>query len=116
MSEGVVYGIDDKPALLEAIPLGLQHVLTLFGATTLVPLLLGRSIFGSGNMMEIARFVSHIYLGMGIATLFQIYIGSRLPIVQGSSFAFITPILAVSSVVSQGEGSPAEVMQTIGGR
>ncbi len=115
MSEKMVYGIDDKPNLLVAIPLGLQHVLTLFGATTLVPLLLGRSIFGAGNEVEIARFVSHIYLGMGIATLFQIYIGSRLPIVQGSSFAFITPILAVSSVVIQGGGSSAEVMQTIAG-
>ena len=37
----ILFGIDDKPALPFAILGGAQHVLTLFGATTLVPLIFG---------------------------------------------------------------------------
>ncbi|NUM35158.1 MAG: purine/pyrimidine permease [Candidatus Brocadiae bacterium] len=93
------YRLEDKPPLGLAILLGLQHVLTLFGATTLVPLLLGGQIFGD-NPKEIATFIGNIYLGMGITTLLQIWrlTGSGLPIVQGSSFAFIAPIAAIAAM------------------
>jgi xanthine/uracil permease len=113
IKSNVVYGIDSKPKLKEAIPLGIQHVLTLFGATTLVPLILGSVIFGAGNHKAIAQFIGNIYFVMGVATLIQLYFGSKLPIVQGSSFAFITPIIAVSTVL-QGN-SPETIMQYIGG-
>ncbi len=48
-SQKLVYGIDAKPPIPEAVVLGLQHVLTLWGGTTLVPLVLGPAIFGQGN-------------------------------------------------------------------
>ena len=37
----VLYGIGDRPPLHRAIILGAQHVLTMFGATIAVPLILG---------------------------------------------------------------------------
>ena len=111
----LIYGIDDKPPFFTSLALGAQHVLTLFGATTLVPLLLGPMIFGADNTAAISGFVSNIYLGMGIATIIQLFLGSRLPIVQGSSFAFITPIGAIAAIVLANGGDPNSVMQVLAG-
>jgi len=49
---------------------------------------------------------------MGIATIIQLYLGSKLPIVQGSSFAFITPIIAVATMNATNNHHP---MQYIAG-
>ena len=89
----VVFGIDDKLALPVAILAGAQHVLILFGATTLVPLIFGPEM---GMLpQQIASFIGCVYFGMGVATLIQTHpkLGSGLPIVQGSSFSFIPPII-----------------------
>lgn len=112
----MIYRLEDKPPLGIAILLGLQHVLTLFGATTLVPLLLGGQIFGD-NPKEIATFIGNIYLGMGVTTLFQIwrFMGSGLPIVQGSSFAFIAPIAAIAAMGKTAGMDAYGIMQTICG-
>ncbi|HOG14822.1 MAG TPA: xanthine permease, partial [Synergistales bacterium] len=39
--KSIVYGVNDKPPAPIMVLAGLQHVLTLFGATTLVPLIFG---------------------------------------------------------------------------
>ena len=39
--KNLVYGVDDVPSLPILLLAGAQHVLTLFGATTLVPLIFG---------------------------------------------------------------------------
>ena len=68
---------------------GVQHVLTLFGVTTLVPLIFGPAM--GMDVLQVAAFISCVYFGMGVATLIQTHprLGSGLPIVQGSSFSFI---------------------------
>lgn len=108
----VLFGIDDKPALPIAIMAGAQHVLTLFGATTLVPLILAPKMGMSPE--QIATLIGCVYFGMGIATLIQTSrLGSGLPIVQGSSFSFIPPIMTVIGAYSaQG---PEAIMQYVGG-
>jgi uracil-xanthine permease len=109
----IVYGIEDRPRLTVAILAGAQHVLTLFGATTLVPLIIGPSMNMSPS--QIAAFIGCVYFGMGVATLIQVWpkLGSGLPIVQGSSFSFIPPIITIVGLYSaQG---PDVVMQYVGG-
>lgn len=109
----VIFGIDDKPGLTLTILAGVQHVLTLFGATTLVPLIFGQQMMMSP--LQVAAFVGCVYFGMGVATLVQTHprLGSGLPIVQGSSFSFIAPILAIATMYSaQG---PGVTMQYVGG-
>jgi len=65
------------------IAIGAQHVVAMFGATFLVPLLTGFP-------------VSTTLLFSGIGTLlFLVITGNRLPSYLGSSFAFIAPILAL---------------------
>lgn len=109
----LVYGIDDRPPLPILTLAGAQHVLTLFGATTLVPLVLGPAM--GMSTQQIGAFIGCVYFGMGIATLVQTHpkLGSGLPIVQGSSFSFIPPIMTIiGAYKSMG---PDVVMQYVGG-
>lgn len=93
----LIYGVDDRPRLPIMVLAGAQHVLTLFGATTLVPLIFGPAMGMSPT--EIGFFISCVYLSMGLATLLQTSsMGSGLPIVQGSSFSFIPPIMTIIGV------------------
>lgn len=94
----ILYGLDDKPALPKAAILALQHVLTMFGATVAVPLLLGPNMGMSAE--NISVLVSSVMLCSGLATLCQVTIGSRLPIIQGVSFSFLAPFFAIIGYVS----------------
>ncbi|ABR55405.1 uracil-xanthine permease [Methanococcus vannielii SB] len=80
---------------MKRIVLGFQHVLAMFGATVTVPLVVGYAI--GLQFSEIAFLIQAVLLAMGIATLLQTFIGSKLPIVQGSSFAFIPGLIAIGS-------------------
>jgi len=90
-------GIDEKVEPFRALVFGLQHVLAMFGATVTVPLVVGGAV-GLGGQ-EIATMIQAVLLTMGIATLLQTTVGSRYPIVQGSSFAFIPGLIAIGSSV-----------------
>lgn len=93
----LVYGINDRPSLPIMVLAGAQHVLTLFGATTLVPLIFGPAM--GMDSLQIGFFISCVYLGMGFATLVQISpLGSGLPIVQGSSLSFIPPVMTIIGI------------------
>lgn len=100
-SEFVEYGIEDKPPLLESVFLGFQHYLTMIGATVAIPLALA----GAMGMFEAApgevgRLIGTFFLVSGIATLAQTVMGNRYPIVQGGTFAMLSPALAIIGVLA----------------
>ena len=109
----MVYGINDTPPFFITLLSGAQHVLTLFGSTTLVPLIFGPAM--GMDALQIASLISCVYFGMGIATLIQTSkkLGSGLPIVQGSSFSFIPSVMTVIALYKA--GGPEQVMQYMGG-
>ncbi len=121
MSEAtLLYGLDDKPPLLRAVVLAVQHVLTMFGSTVAVPLLLAPAM--GMDASQTALLISSVMLCSGVATLLQATFGSRLPIIQGVSFSFLAAfsgviIPEVLRPVSEGGlgGGPAECMQYIAG-
>lgn len=91
------------PALHKAIPLGIQHVLAMFVSNVTPAIIIaGAAGFGFGSDAGAQGFPDMTYLIQmsmlfaGIATVFQTIgmgpVGARLPIVQGTSFAFI-PIM-----------------------
>ncbi|WP_371223165.1 nucleobase:cation symporter-2 family protein [Roseovarius sp. 2305UL8-3] len=91
------------PALHRAVPLGIQHVLAMFVSNVTPAIIIaGAAGFGFGSDAAAQGFPDMTYLIQmsmlfaGIATLFQTIglgpVGARLPIVQGTSFAFI-PIM-----------------------
>ncbi|MCO5133737.1 MAG: purine permease [Phyllobacteriaceae bacterium] len=105
---------DYTPPLGKAVPLGIQHVLAMF-ASNVTPAIIvaGAAGFGFGsNSPEFPNLIYMIQMSMlfaGIATLFQTIgfgpVGARLPIVQGTSFAFL-PIMipAVAGLGAAGLG------------
>ena len=99
----VEYGIDDKPPLGESVFLGIQHYLTMIGATVAIPLILA----GIMEMppAETARLVGTFFVVSGIATLLQTTVGNRYPIVQGGTFALLAPAIAVIAAM----GAPWDV-------
>ncbi len=113
MARQLIYGVNDKPPFFIMLLSGAQHVLTLFGATTLVPLIFGPAM--GMDALQIAAFISCVYFGMGVATLIQTHprLGSGLPIVQGSSFSFIPSVMTVIGAYKA--MGPDVVMQYIGG-
>ena len=74
----------DRPKLSRWLPLSLQHVFAMFGATILVPILTGLST-------STALFTA------GTGTLIYILVTkAKVPAFLGSSFAFIPPLIAIS--------------------
>ncbi|MCL4079641.1 NCS2 family nucleobase:cation symporter [Coriobacteriia bacterium Es71-Z0120] len=74
---------DEKLPLAQAIPLSVQHLMAMFGATVLVPYLTGLHP-GIGLMTS------------GIGTIvYLICVRNKIPSYLGSSFAFIAPLIAV---------------------
>ncbi|MEY8841879.1 uracil-xanthine permease family protein, partial [Cribrihabitans sp. XS_ASV171] len=91
---------DYMPGLGTAVPLGIQHVLAMFVSNVTPAIIIaGAAGFGFGSDAGAQGFPDMTYLIQmsmlfaGIATLFQTIgfgpVGARLPIVQGTSFAFI---------------------------
>lgn len=109
----LVYRIDDRPPLPIMILAGAQHVLTLFGATTLVPLIFGPAM--GMTTLQIGAFIGCVYFSMGVSTLIQTHpkLGSGLPIVQGSSFSFIPPVMTIIGAYKA--MGPDVIMQYVGG-
>jgi NCS2 family nucleobase:cation symporter-2 len=105
------------PPLTKAIPLGIQHVLAMFVANVTPAIIVcGAAGFGFGsNSPDFPQMIYMIQMCMfvaGVATLFQTIgigpVGARLPIVQGTSFAFI-PIM-VPLVAGKGVDAIAVLM------
>lgn len=116
----VIYGLDDKPPLARAVVLAVQHVLTMFGSTVAVPLLLAPAM--GMDATETALLISSVMLCSGVATLLQATFGSRLPIIQGVSFSFLAAfsgviIPTVLRPVADGGlgGDPGDCMRYIAG-
>ncbi len=89
------------PALHKAIPLGIQHVLAMFVANVTPAIIVaGAAGFGFGSnspdFPELLYLIQMSMLFAGFATLLQTItlgrVGAALPIVQGTSFAFL-PIM-----------------------
>lgn len=105
------------PPLTKAVPLGIQHVLAMFVSNVTPAIIVcGAAGFGFGsNSPDFPQMIYMIQMSMffaGVATLFQSVgvgpIGARLPIVQGTSFAFI-PIM-IPLVAGKGVDAIAVLM------
>ncbi|WP_438466258.1 uracil-xanthine permease family protein [Streptococcus pluranimalium] len=88
--------VHEKPAFGKGILLSFQHVFAMFGATILVPLILGMPV-------SVALFAS------GIGTLiYQVATQFKVPVYLGSSFAYIT---AMATAI-KGMGGDVSAAQT----
>lgn len=97
---------DDTPPLTQTIPLGLQHVLAMFASNVTPSIIVAGAAglaFGSAEQVYLIQMAM---LFAGVATLFQTVgfgpVGARLPIMQGTSFAFVGVLAGIAA--TQGLG------------
>lgn len=92
----LIYGLEDKPKLKDALFAALQHLLAIFVAIITPPLIisgaLSLDVETTGFLVSMALFAS------GVSTFIQRrrfgFIGTGLLCVQGTSFSFIGPIIS----------------------
>ena len=88
----------------KAIPFGLQHVLAMFVANVAPIILVAQVAVYNGiafTEIETARLIQNAMLIAGIGTLIQLYpiwrIGSKLPVVMGISFTFVSAMMVYAA-------------------
>jgi len=95
--------IEERVPLLQSIPLSLQHLFAMFGATVLVPFLVGLDT-------SVTLFTS------GVGTLLYIAITKgKIPAYLGSSFAFIAALSAILGVKPGQMASDQRIAVAMGG-
>ncbi len=103
----LLYTLNERPPHGLTLLLALQHMLASIGGIVAVPLIVGASI-GLPNT-EIVSLINAALLASGIVTVAQCLgfgpIGIRLPVVMGSSFAFLGVAISIGN-----EGGVAAIM------
>lgn len=96
-----IYRLDGRVPIGKAVPFGLQHVLAMF-VSNLAPItMIAGTARPALSQEQIAMLLQNAMFIAGLATLIQLYplwkIGSRLPIVMGVSFTFVTILGTVAA-------------------
>ncbi|XP_053409588.1 solute carrier family 23 member 1-like isoform X2 [Nycticebus coucang] len=97
-TSSLAYSILDVPPWYLCIFLGIQHFLTALGGLVAVPLILAKDLCLQHDPLTQSYLISTIFFISGICTLLQVLFGVRLPILQGGTFAFVAPSLAMLSL------------------
>ncbi|MBC2855197.1 purine permease [Cetobacterium sp. 2A] len=91
------YDLDGIPSLKTAIPLGLQHILAMF-VSNITPIIIVAGVLGISAEQKTLLIQASMFVA-GLNTLVQAYtlgpIGARLPIVVGTSFAFVPVAISI---------------------
>ena len=95
----IVYPLGSKPKWGLAVLLGIQQYLTMFGATVLIPFIVGGAMGLPGD--QLALMISTIFFTSGLCTLIQQSpLGNKLPVIQGGTFSFLGPTFAIIGLVA----------------
>jgi xanthine permease XanP len=113
----LLYGLDDRPPMIESLFVAVQHVLASFVGIITPPLLicsaLGADAATTSYIISMSLFVS------GIATFIQCRrigpVGSGLLSLQGTSFAFLGPIIGVGTAATGAGQTPEQALALIFG-
>ena len=99
-----IYKLDGRVPVGKAIPFGLQHVLAMFVANLAPVMLIASVAVYNGQAftaIDTALLIQAAMLVAGIGTLVQLFpvwrIGSRLPVVMGLSFAFLSAMMTLAA-------------------
>ncbi|MEV0097164.1 nucleobase:cation symporter-2 family protein [Streptomyces sp. NPDC050738] len=105
-TQTAVHPVDEVPPPSQLAAFGLQHVLAMYAGAVAVPLIVGGAM--KLSPADLAYLITADLLVCGIATLIQCIgfwrFGIRLPIVQGCTFAAVSPMVLIGTT---GGGLPA---------
>lgn len=112
----LLYGLNEKPPAPAAILAALQHLLASFVGIITPTLIIG-GVLGLGT--EVPYLISMALIVSGVGTFIQAKkigpIGSGLVSLQGTSFAFLSSILAAGFIAKGKGGGPEEILSLIFG-
>ena len=78
---------------------GLQHVLAMYAGAVAVPIIIAQALHLSPA--ELVHLINADLFSCGIATLIQTLgfwkVGARIPMIQGVTFAAVTPMILIGS-------------------
>ncbi|XP_035534745.1 solute carrier family 23 member 1-like [Morone saxatilis] len=92
------YCVTDVPPWYLCIFLAIQHYLTAFGGIISIPLILAEGLCLQHDSLTQSHLINTIFFVSGLCTLLQVTFGVRLPILQGGTFALLTPAMAMLSM------------------
>ncbi|XP_054900275.1 solute carrier family 23 member 2-like isoform X2 [Poeciliopsis prolifica] len=92
------YCVTDVPPWYLCIFLAIQHYLTAFGGIISIPLILSEGLCLQHDTLTQGLLINTIFFVSGLCTILQVTFGVRLPILQGGTFALVTPAMAVLSM------------------
>ncbi|XP_047308379.1 nucleobase-ascorbate transporter 12-like [Impatiens glandulifera] len=87
------YELRDTPGFVPIGLYGFQHYISMLGSLILIPLVLVPTMGGSNE--DTANVISTVLFVSGVTTLLHTSFGSRLPLIQGPSFVYLAPALAI---------------------
>jgi xanthine permease XanP len=110
----LIYKLDDKPGFAESTFAAIQHVLASFVGIITPTLIIG-GVLGLGS--EVPYLISMALIVSGVGTIIQARrpfgIGAGMICVQGTSFAFLSSVLAAGFIAKAQGGGPNEILSMI---
>ncbi len=105
-----VHPVDERLPPLRLAALGLQHVLVMYAGAVAVPLIVGRALKLSPD--QVVLLISADLFCCGLVTLIQSlgigrFVGIRMPVMMGVTFASVGPMVAMANVQSGADGARA---------
>jgi NCS2 family nucleobase:cation symporter-2 len=95
----LAYGLEEKPPLAKSLLLALQHVSVMIVPSTAVAFIVAGAVGASAA--DTTFLVQMVILFAGVATVVQAYavgpVGAKLPIVMGTSFAFVGAMASIGA-------------------
>lgn len=114
---GILYGLMDKPPVGEAAFVAMQHVLASFVGIITPPLLIASAL--GVDAVNTSFIISMSLFASGLCTFIQCKrigpVGSGLLSLQGTSFAFLGPIIGVGTAAINGGSTPEQALALIFG-
>lgn len=110
---GIVYTTEERPPLGRSVVYGFQHIFAMVLGSITGGVVIGDTIGLSDE--QIGSLISYINIAVGLATIVQVSVGVRLPVIQGSTSGHLPAYLALGSVGVALYGDPTLTMQYIGG-
>jgi solute carrier family 23 (nucleobase transporter), member 1 len=109
----IIYGVDERPPLGRSVVYAFQHIFAMILGSITGGVIIGETVGLSSE--QTGQLIGYINLAVGIATILQVKLGVKLPIIQGSTMGHVPAYLALGSIGVSLYSDPTLTMQYLGG-
>ncbi|KAJ8039465.1 Solute carrier family 23 member 1 [Holothuria leucospilota] len=95
ISDKLIYGVEDRPPWPTIFLMGIQHFSVSFGGCFAIPLVIAKPLCFDVDRELLNQLLGTSFFVAGITTFLQSCLGTRLPIVQGCTAAYLIPVFVL---------------------